>query len=258
MSPVNSMFVCIKKKKKKKKLSANLFLKWPISIIGKMLNIGADNRSTPSIHTCLVWIGCGASTVPRPSWRANSGTVEGMTFARTHTNTHKHTHTHTHTDTHTHRYTHTHTHIHTHTHTHRQTHRERDTHTHTHTHRERERYTHIHTHRHTQRERHTDSHTHTETQTHRLAHTHRDTHRHTDSRTHTHTHTHTQRHTCFCVQLLVLQKRAVWKRTAPNKPKQSPLYWVRTNIVSWCEYTQSIKMSVHKHTRVYLDLSLQP
>ncbi len=43
MSPVNSMFVCIKKKK----LSANLFLKWPISIIGKMLNIGADNRSTP-------------------------------------------------------------------------------------------------------------------------------------------------------------------------------------------------------------------
>ncbi len=48
MSPVNSMFVCIKKKKKKKKLSANLFLKWPISIIGKMLNIGADNRSTPT------------------------------------------------------------------------------------------------------------------------------------------------------------------------------------------------------------------
>ncbi len=44
MSPVNNMFVCIKKKKKK---SANLFLKWPISIIGKMLNIGADNRSTP-------------------------------------------------------------------------------------------------------------------------------------------------------------------------------------------------------------------
>ncbi len=43
MSPVNSMFVCIKKKK----LSANLFLKWPISIIGKMLNIGTDNRSTP-------------------------------------------------------------------------------------------------------------------------------------------------------------------------------------------------------------------
>ncbi len=37
MSPVNSMFVCIKKKKKikQKKLSANLFLKWPISIIGK-------------------------------------------------------------------------------------------------------------------------------------------------------------------------------------------------------------------------------
>ncbi len=44
MSPVNSMFVCIKKKK----ISANLFLKWPISIIGKMLNIGADNRSTPT------------------------------------------------------------------------------------------------------------------------------------------------------------------------------------------------------------------
>ncbi len=66
MSPVNSMFVCIKKKKKskkkkqkKKKLSANLFLKWPISIIGKMLNIGADNRSTPSsthdtnAHFCM-------------------------------------------------------------------------------------------------------------------------------------------------------------------------------------------------------------
>ncbi len=50
MSPVNSMFVCIKKKKKKKKkISANLFLKWPISIIGKMLNIGADNRSTPNL-----------------------------------------------------------------------------------------------------------------------------------------------------------------------------------------------------------------
>ncbi len=45
MSPVNSMFVCIKKKKK---ISQNLFLKWPISIIGKMLNIGADNRLTPS------------------------------------------------------------------------------------------------------------------------------------------------------------------------------------------------------------------
>ncbi len=48
MSPVNSMFVCIIKKKKKK-ISANLFWKWPISIIGKMLNIGADNRSTPII-----------------------------------------------------------------------------------------------------------------------------------------------------------------------------------------------------------------
>ncbi len=53
MSPVNSMFVCIKKKKKKK-LSANLFLKWPISIIGKMLNIGADNRSTPNIHIAAI------------------------------------------------------------------------------------------------------------------------------------------------------------------------------------------------------------
>ncbi len=49
MSPVSSMFVCIKKKKKKL-LSANLFLKWPISIIGKMLNIGADNRSTPNVR----------------------------------------------------------------------------------------------------------------------------------------------------------------------------------------------------------------
>ncbi len=54
MSPVNSMFVCIKKKKKKK-LSANLFLKWPISIIGKMLNIGADNRSTPRAEPCFVY-----------------------------------------------------------------------------------------------------------------------------------------------------------------------------------------------------------
>ncbi len=44
MSPVNSMFVCIKK------ISANLFLKWLISIIGKMLNIGADNRSTPNVN----------------------------------------------------------------------------------------------------------------------------------------------------------------------------------------------------------------
>ncbi len=46
MSPLNSMFVCIKKKK----LSVNLFLKWPISIIGKMLNIGADNRSTTTLR----------------------------------------------------------------------------------------------------------------------------------------------------------------------------------------------------------------
>ncbi len=36
MSPVNSMFVCIKKKKN-----------------GKMLNIGADNRSTPSLSSIL-------------------------------------------------------------------------------------------------------------------------------------------------------------------------------------------------------------
>ncbi len=49
MSPVNSMFVCIKKIKIII-ISANLFLKWPISIIGKMLNIGADNRSTPSFN----------------------------------------------------------------------------------------------------------------------------------------------------------------------------------------------------------------
>ncbi len=55
MSPVNSMFVCIKKKKKK--LSANLFLKGPISIIGKMLNIGADNRSTPTKYCCKLLFG---------------------------------------------------------------------------------------------------------------------------------------------------------------------------------------------------------
>ncbi len=56
MSPVNSMFVCIKKKNiKKKKISANLFLKWPISIIGKMLKIGqADNRSTPTLIHSLI------------------------------------------------------------------------------------------------------------------------------------------------------------------------------------------------------------
>ncbi len=57
MSPVNSMFVCIKKIKLKNKLnffSANLFLKWPISIIGKMLNIGADNRSTPNCKDRMV------------------------------------------------------------------------------------------------------------------------------------------------------------------------------------------------------------
>ncbi len=51
MSPVNSMFVCIKKNIYI--LSANLFLKWPISIIGKMLNIGADNRSTPSYKSLI-------------------------------------------------------------------------------------------------------------------------------------------------------------------------------------------------------------
>ncbi len=55
MSPVNSMFVCIIKiylfffcKKKIKKFYRQMFWKWPISIIGKMLNIGADNRSTPN------------------------------------------------------------------------------------------------------------------------------------------------------------------------------------------------------------------
>ncbi len=30
-----------------------MFWKWPISIIGKMLNIGADNRSTPSKNMFL-------------------------------------------------------------------------------------------------------------------------------------------------------------------------------------------------------------
>ncbi len=45
MSPVNSI-CCLKKKKKK--IIGKSVLKWPISIIGKMLNIGADNRSTPS------------------------------------------------------------------------------------------------------------------------------------------------------------------------------------------------------------------
>ncbi len=42
MSPVNSMFVCIKKKKKK--IGKSVF---KMADIGKMLNIGADNRSTP-------------------------------------------------------------------------------------------------------------------------------------------------------------------------------------------------------------------
>ncbi len=46
MSPVNSMFVCIIKKKIKKikKIMAKSVLKMAVSIIGKMLNIGADNR----------------------------------------------------------------------------------------------------------------------------------------------------------------------------------------------------------------------
>ncbi len=43
MSPVNSMFVCIKKKKKI--IGKSVF---KMADIGKMLNIGADNRSTPS------------------------------------------------------------------------------------------------------------------------------------------------------------------------------------------------------------------
>ncbi len=43
MSPVNSMFVCIKKKNYRQ-----IYFEWPISIIVKMLNIGADNRSTPT------------------------------------------------------------------------------------------------------------------------------------------------------------------------------------------------------------------
>ncbi len=62
MSPVNSMFVCIKKKK----LSANLFLKWPISIIGKMLNIGADNRSTPTAVSDLITKKTAAQASLRP------------------------------------------------------------------------------------------------------------------------------------------------------------------------------------------------
>ncbi len=61
MSPVNSMFVCIKKLKIKR-LSANLFLKWPISIIGKMLNIGADNRSTPRFVVCTSMMQISRST----------------------------------------------------------------------------------------------------------------------------------------------------------------------------------------------------
>ncbi len=42
MSPVNSMFVCIIKKK----IIGKSVLK--MADIGKMLNIGADNRSTPT------------------------------------------------------------------------------------------------------------------------------------------------------------------------------------------------------------------
>ncbi len=41
MSPVNSMFVCIKKKKI---IGKSVF---KMADIGKMLHIGADNRSTP-------------------------------------------------------------------------------------------------------------------------------------------------------------------------------------------------------------------
>ncbi len=42
MSPVNSMFVCIKKKI----IGKSVF---KMADIGKMLNIGADNRSTPNM-----------------------------------------------------------------------------------------------------------------------------------------------------------------------------------------------------------------
>ncbi len=83
MSPVNSMFVCIKKTKTK--WSANLFLKWPISIIGKMLNIGADNRSTPTLlcHSSTTITSCcsmimhgpmlqGSRNIPVIAWPAYS------------------------------------------------------------------------------------------------------------------------------------------------------------------------------------------
>ncbi len=32
-----------------------MFWKWPISIIGKMLNIGADNRSTPNMNMHILF-----------------------------------------------------------------------------------------------------------------------------------------------------------------------------------------------------------
>ncbi len=87
MSPVNSMFVCIKKKN----LSANLFLKWPISIIGKMLNIGADQwcslvfcseytvifflpsliRTRAASHTTLAKQGSTLTTIFRSTCAAN-------------------------------------------------------------------------------------------------------------------------------------------------------------------------------------------
>ncbi len=53
MSPVNSMFVCIKKKN----LSANLFWKWPISVkclISAPIIGPADNRSTPSLFAQII------------------------------------------------------------------------------------------------------------------------------------------------------------------------------------------------------------
>ncbi len=47
MSPVNSMFVCIRKKKLQPKIIGKYVLK--MADIGKMLNIGSDNRSTPTL-----------------------------------------------------------------------------------------------------------------------------------------------------------------------------------------------------------------
>ncbi len=51
MSPVNSMFVCIKKKKM---IGKSVF---KMADIGKMLNIGADNRSTPTSQSYLLLLG---------------------------------------------------------------------------------------------------------------------------------------------------------------------------------------------------------